>query len=76
MEFVGVPAGPFHGRDSIAAAYRADPPDDTLSVEAVTSDADRDTVRFFWSQGTAGTMELTWRDGLVGRLSVAFDDAS
>lgn len=29
LEFVGVPVGPFIGRDAIAAAYAAQPPDDT-----------------------------------------------
>jgi hypothetical protein len=28
LEFVGVPVGPFEGREAIAAAYREQPPDD------------------------------------------------
>src|SRR4029077_17483376 len=32
MEFRGVPVGPFHGKKSIAEAYRAQPPDDELRV--------------------------------------------
>src|SRR5436189_263262 len=32
MEFRGVPVGPFHGKDAIADAYRAQPPDDELRV--------------------------------------------
>src|SRR5437868_4220627 len=30
LEFVGIPVGPFHGRDAIAAAYREQPPDDEI----------------------------------------------
>ena len=32
LSFEGVPAGPFHGRDAIAAAYAEQPPTDTMSV--------------------------------------------
>ena len=32
LEFVGVPVGPFEGRDAIAAAYAAQPPTDTMTI--------------------------------------------
>ena len=73
MRFVGVPAGPFVGRDAIAAAYAAQPPDDTLTVLGVSSGGDTDEVRFTWDRGGSGTMTVRWRDGLVAELTVAFD---
>jgi steroid Delta-isomerase len=73
MEFVGARFGPVHGGEAIAAAYRSDAPDETITIESINSDDDHDKVRFVWSSGSAATMELTWRDGLVRRLSVAFD---
>lgn len=72
MRFVGVPAGPFVGRDAIAGAYSWQPPTDTLSVTAVESDGLCDTVRFRWSQGGAGVMRLTWRGDLVADLDTTF----
>src|SRR5689334_10516666 len=59
MEFVGVPVGPFEGRNEIAAAYRANPPDDTMTVLAVEADGAVDVVRFAWSRGGGGTMRLS-----------------
>lgn len=73
MRFVGVPAGPFAGRDAMAEAYSRQPPTDTLTVTAVESDGPQDTVRFRWSGGDAGVMRLTWRDDLVADLEVTFE---
>jgi steroid Delta-isomerase len=30
LEFVGIPVGPFRGREAIGEAYRAQPPDDEI----------------------------------------------
>ena len=74
MEFVGVPIGPFSGRDAIAAGYGADPPDDTMTALSAASDVDVDVVRFAWDHGGTGTMRMSWTaDGDVAWLSVAFD---
>jgi steroid Delta-isomerase len=74
MEFVGVPVGPFSGPAAIAAAYRADPPDDTMTTLGTASDGEVDVVRFAWDHGGTGTMRLSWTaDGEVAGLSVAFD---
>jgi len=74
MEFVGVPAGPFQGRDEIAAAYRDSPPDDTMAVRSVDPGGTSDVVRFAWTAGGSGTMTLEWTpDGLVRELVVVFD---
>ena len=45
LEFVGVPAGPFVGRDAIAAAYAAQPPDDALDVPRGLRGSGRDVRR-------------------------------
>ena len=74
LAFVGVPAGPFTGRDAIAAAYAAQPPDDRLDVLSVDQEADGTYVeRFAWRRGGTGTMRVTVRDEKIARLDVAFD---
>jgi steroid Delta-isomerase len=73
MTFVGVPAGPFHGRAAIAEAYARQPPTDTMSVRTVETSGDTDVVRFAWSAGGTGTMTMRWRAGKVAELVVAFD---
>ena len=74
MELSGVPAGPYEGRDAIAAAYRSNPPDDTMTVLDVRSTDWTDTARFQWSRGGTGTLWLAWTaGGLVSRLVVDFD---
>jgi GNAT superfamily N-acetyltransferase len=77
MEFVGVPAGPFVGRASIAAAYDASPPDDTIERRGAVVEAGGETVvPYRWVRsGETGTMRLGFdADGLVQRLVVTFDD--
>jgi steroid delta-isomerase len=70
MSFVGVPAGPFHGRTAIAQAYRENPPTETMKL---LEDGDQ-AARFQWSGGGTGTMELTWApDGTVQALIVSFN---
>jgi steroid delta-isomerase len=74
LEFNGVPAGPYEGREAIAAAYRSNPPDDTMVVLDVRSTDWTDTARFQWSGGGTGTLWLAWTaSGLVSRLVVDFD---
>jgi steroid Delta-isomerase len=74
MEFTGVPAGPYVGRDAIAEAYRTNPPDDTMAALDVRSTEWTDTVRFQWSRGGTGTLWLAWTaGGVVNRLVVDFD---
>ncbi|TDW84053.1 SnoaL-like protein [Kribbella pratensis] len=76
MRFVGVPVGPFEGRTAIAAAYRENPPAETMTLlEAMTLLEDGDErARFRWSGGGTGSMELRWApDGAVQALTVSFD---
>jgi steroid Delta-isomerase len=76
LVFEGVPAGPFRGRDTIAAAYAEQPPDDQIVTLGV-SDGDDVTALYAWRKepGTvAGRMVLTPRDGRISRLLVTFED--
>jgi steroid Delta-isomerase len=76
MVFEGVPAGPFSGRDAIAAAYRDQPPDDEIALLDVREE-DGGLVRapYAWASAPAteaGEMRLT-RDGdRIRRLVVTF----
>jgi hypothetical protein len=74
MEFVNVPVGPFHGREAIAVAYAAQPPDDTISIRSVAA-VEEDTARvvFKWDRGGPGAMTVRWRDGQVAELTIEFD---
>jgi steroid Delta-isomerase len=70
MRFVGVPVGPFEGRAAIAAAYRENPPGETMTL----LDDGGERARFRWSGGGTGSMQLNWApDGTVQVLTVSFD---
>jgi len=73
LEFVGIPVGPFRGRDAIGEAYRAQPPDDELVVLEPLGD---DAVVYAWSRDPkrpAGELHLTVRDGRVERIRVLYE---
>jgi steroid delta-isomerase len=74
MRFVGLPAGPYVGRDAIAEAYARQPPDDTMSVVGV-HEAGPDTaqVEFAWSRGGTGSMTVSWHNGRVIDLTIALN---
>jgi steroid Delta-isomerase len=72
MVFVGVAAGPFTGREAIAAAYATQPPSDTLTVTRAIASGDSDKLWFAWDSGGTGEMTLHWRDDLIARLTVTF----
>ena len=68
LEFVGIPVGPFHGRDAIGEAYRAQPPDDAIVM--------LDEVRYAWAsepERPAGELHLERRDGMVSRIRVLYE---
>ena len=67
--FEGIPVGPFGGRDAIAAAYAAQPPDD----EIVLLDADGTYAWAKEPEVPAGRMFLTERDGEIARLVIRYD---
>ena len=72
MRFTGVPAGPFIGREAIAAGYAVQPPTDTLTIVRGVSSGDVDELWFAWDSGGAGTMLLRWRGDLIAELTVTF----
>jgi steroid Delta-isomerase len=73
MRFVGIPVGPFTGREAIAAGYASQPPSDTLTVTRGVSSGNVDELRFAWdSSGAAGTMLLHWSGDLIAELTVTF----
>jgi len=76
LEFVGVPAGPFEGRDAIAAAYAAQPPTDTMTVLSVHVDEEGTVVEpFSWSADAgarSGEMRLVVAGDRIRRLVVRF----
>jgi len=75
LEFRGVPVGPFHGRDAIAAAYAAQPPDDRIEVLEIEEDDAEIRAGYAWlrdERRPAGDMFLT-RDGeRITKLVVTF----
>jgi RimJ/RimL family protein N-acetyltransferase len=76
LAFAGVPAGPFQGRDVIAAAYAAQPPDDEVTTLRVEPGGAEVTALYAWRQEpatVAGRMVLTRRDGRIARLLVTFE---
>jgi steroid Delta-isomerase len=72
MRFVGIPAGPFTGREAIAAGYASQPPSDTLTVTRGVSSGDVDKLWFAWDNGGTGTMTLRWSGDLIAELTVTF----
>jgi steroid Delta-isomerase len=77
MSFEGVPVGPFYGREQIAAAYAARPPDDQLRLlEVLRQDADSVDLSYAWAADPdhrAGTMTIERRGDLISRLVVRFE---
>jgi RimJ/RimL family protein N-acetyltransferase len=76
LAFAGVPAGPFQGRDGIAAAYAAQPPDDEVTTLRVEPGGEDVTALYAWRKEpatVAGRMVLTPRDGRIARLLVTFE---
>ena len=77
MSFEGVPVGPFQGREAIADAYAARPPDDQLFLlEVLDKDADSIEVSYAWAiapDRRAGTMTIERRGDLISRLVVRFE---
>jgi hypothetical protein len=78
LAFEGVPVGPFHGRDAIAAAYRDQPPDDEIEVLEAVEAGDEVLARYAWLRDegrAAGDLRLTRAGDRIARLVVTFDAA-
>jgi steroid Delta-isomerase len=69
LVFEGIPAGPFVGREAIADAYRAQPPDD----EIVLLDGDGTYAWASEPDVPAGQMFLSERDGEIVKLVIRYD---
>ena len=71
LEFVGIPVGPFRGRDAIGEAYRTQPPDDQLVL--------LDGNRYAWAKDRerpAGELHLEEHDGKISRIRVLYEQFS
>jgi hypothetical protein len=44
-----------------------------MTCRSAAQVGDHDTIRFTWDAGGCGTMELSWRGGLIAALVVTFD---
>jgi steroid delta-isomerase len=76
LEFVGIPVGPFVGKDAIAEAYRAQPPDDEL---VVLEQLGEDAAVYAWLHEPtrpSGELHLTVEDGRVQRVRVLYETFS
>lgn len=76
VDFVGPPVGPLVGRDAIADAYNAMPPDDTMErIGTIAADGNESVVPYQWSTtGATGTLHVTEAaDGRLAQLVVTFD---
>jgi hypothetical protein len=74
LEFVGIPVGPFRGRDAIGEAYRAQPPDD----EIVVLDDRGSSAVYAWSKDSArraGEIQIEERDGEIARLRILYESS-
>ena len=70
LEFTGIPVGPFHGKQAIAEAYAAQPPDDEIVLLPEDGDA------YAWAREPAtraGELHLEERDGKVARIRVQYE---
>lgn len=79
LVFEGVPAGPSHGKETIASAYASNPPDDEVDVLS-NEQADDGTIvaQYAWRADggrLAGRMIFTPRGEEIARLVVTFEPA-
>ncbi|WP_433338573.1 nuclear transport factor 2 family protein [Spirillospora sp. CA-294931] len=75
LVFDGVPAGPFEGRDAIAAAYREQPPDDTIRLLGVRAENDTFVAEYAWDRSPsalAGELTYHLQGPAITRLTIAY----
>ncbi len=76
LVFVGVPVGPFHGRDAIEQAYLVQPPDDEILLLDEREEGGELVGGYAWRRNPdvrAGELRLMVEDGRTKRLVVSFD---
>jgi steroid Delta-isomerase len=73
LEFEGVAAGPFAGREAIAAAYEQRPPDDEVRILDAKQEGATVVARYAWAAAAevqAGSLSLTREGDEIARLVV------
>jgi steroid Delta-isomerase len=76
LEFVGIPVGPYLGRDAIGEAYRVQPPDDELVLLEPRGELG---AVYAWAKDPtrpAGEMHLEEREGEIVRIRVLYEQFS
>jgi steroid Delta-isomerase len=76
LEFVGIPVGPFAGREAVGEAYRVQPPDDELVLLEPRGDGG---AVYAWAREPtrpAGEVHLEERDGAIVRIRVLYEQFS
>ena len=75
LVFEGVPVGPFVGKQAIADAYAANPPDDEVAIISVEG-SEPIVAHYAWradEDREAGRMIITTRGEEIAKLVVTFD---
>ena len=76
LEFMGIPVGPFAGREAIGEAYRAQPPDDELVLLDRLGEGG---AVYAWAKDPArpaGEVHIEERDGGITRIRVLYEQFS
>jgi steroid delta-isomerase len=76
LAFVGIPVGPFTGREAIGEAYRVQPPDDEL---VLLETPDEHSAVYAWARDPsrpAGELHIEERDGAITRIRVLYEQFS
>ena len=76
LEFVGIPVGPFVGRDAIGEAYRAQPPDDEIVLLDRLGEG---RAVYAWAKEPnrpAGEMHIEAAAGSIVRIRVLYEQFS
>ena len=76
LHFVGVPAGPFAGRYTIAEAYRESPPDDEIAIVEASIVGGDVVAAYSWRRdegAKSGLLVLTPYKAKIRRLVVTFE---
>jgi steroid Delta-isomerase len=76
LVFEGVPVGPFAGKQAIAEAYAANPPDDEVEILSVEKSEEPIVAHYAWRADAgrkAGRMIISSRGDAIAKLVVTFD---
>lgn len=74
LRFVGIEIGPFAGREAIAAAFKANPPNDSLVLLSVMAGGNKASAIYGWAKSPAkkaGTLVMTESGALIEKLTIA-----